>query len=121
MIRKFWAVFVARNKEFIRDRSSLGWYIFFPIMLVGSMAWMFGDSERAQYKVAVVGDMQLLDGHPFMETRFVQFVPNGDLEDAQHKVARHQVDLLLQPEGDNAIRYYLNCKPASSRDRWKET
>ena len=108
MIRKFWAVFVARNKEFVRDRSSLGWYILFPILLVGSMAWMFGDSDRAQYKVAVVGDMQLLDGYPFMETRFIQFIPNGDIEDAQRKVARHQVDLLLAAEDSSVLRYFIN-------------
>ena len=33
-IRRFLAVLVARNREFIRDRSSWAWNVIFPIMLV---------------------------------------------------------------------------------------
>lgn len=108
MMKRFWAVFRTRNLEFVRDRSSLGWYIIFPVMLVGSMAWIFGDSDRAQYVVGVHGDPAVYEAHPFLETRFIEFVPQQDLAAARHKVARHRLDLLVEFVDTGTIRYYIN-------------
>ena len=44
--KRMWALFVARNFEFIRDRAGFGWNILFPFLIVAG----FGvrGHERAQ-------------------------------------------------------------------------
>ena len=36
--KRLLAVFIARNKEFLRDRSALAWNILFPVLIVGGFA-----------------------------------------------------------------------------------
>ena len=54
-MRAFYALFVARNKEFLRDRATLAWNFLFPILAVFALALIFSGDERDVYKVALVG------------------------------------------------------------------
>ena len=38
MMRRFLATLHARNMEFLRDRSSLGWNVIFPVVLVFALS-----------------------------------------------------------------------------------
>ncbi len=53
-IRRFLAVLTARNLEFWRDKSSLSWNIIFPVLLVAGFAVMFGNNNKAEFKIGVV-------------------------------------------------------------------
>jgi ABC-type multidrug transport system permease subunit len=107
MLRRIWAIFVARNREFLRDRASLSWNLILPVALVFGLSFAF-DGQRDEYTVGVLQEDALIDTgrHPFLETRFVQFVPYSDIDEALLKVERHQLDLLLDP-GPPA-RYWIN-------------
>ncbi|MFK5985619.1 MAG: ABC transporter permease [Pseudomonadota bacterium] len=85
------AMLHARNLEFIRDRAALGWTILFPILLVIGFAMIFSNENRELYKVGVIGEGQ----HPFLESRYIQFIPEIDVDKAINKVERHQLDLLF--------------------------
>jgi ABC-2 type transport system permease protein len=39
--KRFFAVVKARNIEFFRDRSSLGWNLFFPILMLAGLSFVF--------------------------------------------------------------------------------
>jgi ABC-2 type transport system permease protein len=105
------AVWHARNLEFLRDRSTLIFNFLFPLALVVAFAVIFGGQPRALFKVDVLApagapvDARL---HPFLGTRYVDFVPIAPdaLGGAVRKVERHQVDLLLDLRG--APRYWIN-------------
>jgi ABC-type multidrug transport system permease subunit len=105
------AVWHARNLEFLRDRSTLVFNFLFPLALVVAFAVIFGGQPRALFKVDVVAPPgAALDAglHPFLATRYVDFVriePAG-LDAAVRKVERHQVDLLLDLR--SAPRYWIN-------------
>ena len=103
--RRFWAVFVCRNREFLRDRSTLTWNLLFPISLIAGFAVAFSGPGLALYKVGVLGDAASGGESAFFKTRHVQFIPFADLPAALPKVERHQLDMLVDPVGR---RYWIN-------------
>lgn len=98
MIRRFFAVLHARNIEFLRDRSSLGWNLLVPMLLVLGIAWIFSVDDRPLFKVAVLQDTEHVDPstHPFLSTKYIQFFATQDEPDAVRKVSRHQIDMLFK-------------------------
>lgn len=102
---RFWAVFVCRNWEFLRDRSSLSWNLFFPVSLIAGFAFAFSGPGLDLYKVGVLGDTASEGENGFLGTRYVRFIPVTDLPAALIKVERHQLDLLFDPAGR---RYWIN-------------
>jgi ABC-type multidrug transport system permease subunit len=109
-LRRFLAVLKARNLEFLRDRSTLGWNIILPLVLVLGLAFVFSGEGRPLFKVGVLaaaGDERAA-AEPFLATRHVQFVPQADRAAAVRKVARHQLDMLLDLGDPAAPRYWVN-------------
>jgi ABC-type multidrug transport system permease subunit len=105
------AIWHARNLEFLRDRSTLIFNFLFPLALVVAFAVIFGGQPRALFKVDVIApaDAALDAGlHPFIGTRYVDFVRIGadEADTAIRKVERHQVDLLLDLRAEP--RYWIN-------------
>ncbi len=110
-LRRLYAVWHARNLEFLRDRSTLIFNILFPLALVVAFAVIFGRGEQDLLKVGVVAPPGVsIDAtlHPFLGTRHVDFyrVDAANLVTAVRKVERHQADLLLDLRG--APRYWVN-------------
>lgn len=108
MSRRLLAVLHARNLEFLRDRATLGWNVLLPVVLVIAMALIFGGPERPLFNVGVLqtGEQLVPSSHPFLDTHYVEFFAVQDEQDAMRKVARHQIDLLLDLRG--APRYWVN-------------
>lgn len=105
---RFLAILHARNLEFIRDRSSLGWNVALPVLLVIGLGFLFSGNDRELFKVGI------LDNHtpaahtelPFLETRHVDFIVADDEAAALRKVGRHQLDMLLDLRA--TPRYWIN-------------
>ena len=102
-------VFYARNLEFLRDRSSLGWNLILPIALVVGLAFVFSGPGRPLFKVAVVASPAAINAeqHPFFGTRFVEFFSVDNRESAIDKVGGHTLDMLVEPEGAQ-LNYWVN-------------
>jgi ABC-type multidrug transport system permease subunit len=107
MLNRIYAIFHARNLEFIRDRGSMSWNIILPVALMFGLSFIFG-ADRAEYTIGVLQSGTEIDAsaHPFLETRYIQFVAVNDEADGFRRVARHQLDLLMQIEGPQ--RYWVN-------------
>ena len=108
MLQRIFAVFTARNREFLRDRGTLAWNLLMPVILVFGLAFVFSGEGRDQYTVGVLQAGPDIDtkAHPFLESRYTEFVPVNDEADGFRKVERHQLDLLVRFEGDS--RYWVN-------------
>ena len=114
MMKRIWALFQARNLEFLRDRSTLAWNLLLPFLLVFGLAVLFSGDGRPLFKAGVIAagavdaplDQQL---HPFLATRHVEFyrVPDSALGSAIQKVGRHQVDMLLDLR-PGQMQYWVN-------------
>lgn len=114
--QRFMAILHARNLEFVRDRSALGWSILLPVLLILGFAFIFSDSTTDLYKVGVYqmdgAPPQLQEGSRkgFFATDYIQFVPVSDLDAAIDKVKHHQLDMLLDLNGQQ--RYWVNSTSA---------
>jgi len=118
MLKRIYAIFRARNLEFVRDRSSMSWNLVLPVALMFGLSFIFGGEGRTQYTVGVLQSAEELDTeqHPFLETRFIRFVVVNDEAEAVRKIARHQIDLLVQ--FGTPGRYWIN--PDSSKGYFVE-
>jgi ABC-2 type transport system permease protein len=107
MWKRIYAIFQARNREFLRDRASLSWNLILPVALMFGLSFAFSN-ERDAYTVGVLQTSEeiAVDDHPFLETKYINFVAYDDFDVAMKKVARHQLDLLVE-FGDES-RYWIN-------------
>lgn len=97
-LRRIAAAAWARSLEFVRDRSSLGWNLVFPILMVIGLAFVFSGPGQPLFKVAVIAPAEAkLDAslHPFLDTPQVQFYREDSRDAALPKVQRHRIDLLI--------------------------
>ncbi|MEQ1918241.1 MAG: ABC transporter permease [Elusimicrobiota bacterium] len=105
MMRRFWAVLIGRNKEFLRDRGALGWNILFPFFVVFGMAFAFSDKGQDVFKIGVVGEIASLPSG-FASTKHLKFVSFDDPASAQGKLRHHQLDMLVQ--AGKPLTYWVN-------------
>ncbi len=106
MSRRFLAVLRARNLEFIRDRSSFGWNILLPVLLVLGLGFIFSGGGRSIYKIAVL-DAPAAPSHPFLATEYIDFVEVTDRDAAIAKLSRHQYDMLV--DFSSQPKYWINA------------
>ena len=107
MLKRIFAIFRARNLEFVRDRGTMSWNIVLPVALMFGLSFIFG-SERAEYTVGILQDTAQIETarHPFLQSRYIEFVAVTDRDEGFRKVARHQLDMLIDFERD--AQYWVN-------------
>lgn len=108
MMTRIGAVLAARNLEFLRDRQTMSWNVIMPLILVLGLGFVFSGDDTDQFVVAVKGADPSQPKHEFafLDTRFIDFVATEDMEDSLRKVARHQLDMLV--EVGRPARYWIN-------------
>ena len=103
---RVYALFVARNLEFVRDRSSLAWSLLLPVLIIVGFAYAFTNDNPEKYKVGLVaGSAADVAASEFITTKYIQFIEFDTVDDNLVKVERHQLDLLFDVEGG---RYWIN-------------
>ncbi|MDO6428106.1 ABC transporter permease [Thalassotalea sp. 1_MG-2023] len=102
-ISRFLAVVKARNLEFVRDKSSLGWSILFPVILLVVLSFVFSGDGKAAYKVGVI-DLTNVESN-FLQTKYIDFVDYQDVTLAQTKLAHHSLDMVVDFTNQ---RYWIN-------------
>jgi len=106
MWNRIYALFVARNTEFFRDRSALAWSVLLPILIIFVFAYAFTDDNPEKFKVGIYSTSPLsAASQNFIATRFIKFIDFDTVEENLVKVERHQIDLLF--DADN-LRYWIN-------------
>jgi ABC-type multidrug transport system permease subunit len=106
MWNRIYALFVARNLEFVRDRSALAWSVLLPVLIIFVFAFAFTNDNPEKFKVGLVSGSALEGAAAtFGDTRYIKFIEFDDVEISLQKVERHQVDLLFDPAGN---RYWIN-------------
>lgn len=111
MLKRIYAIFNARNREFLRDRGTLAWNLILPVALMFGLSFAFSN-DRDAYTVGVFQEAAEIDNneHAFLETSYINFVAYDDFDLAMRKVSRHQLDLLV--EFGESPRYWLNPESA---------
>ncbi|MEA3638667.1 MAG: ABC transporter permease [Lamprobacter sp.] len=116
------AIFVARNREFYRDSAGLIWNILMPVMMILAFAFIFGSGSQTLLKVGLLdeGDTTASSTagqqfEDFLSIETIQFVPIREQKAGVAKVARHQLDLLLDTRASAAEppHYWVNPESAN--------
>jgi ABC-2 type transport system permease protein len=97
-VKKFWAVFVARNLEFFRDRSTLVFNLVFPIILIFGFAYAFPGGGGTSFKIGTVGSPPAAGSGAdlaFLHYKYLQFVPYAELKAPLDRLAHHQIDMVI--------------------------
>lgn len=117
MFKRIYAIFRARNLEFLRDRGTLSWNLVLPVALMFGLSFIFS-GDRPQFTIGVLQAQSEIDisEHPFLQTRYIEFVAVANEDSGIKKVARHQLDLLVS--FDAPARYWVN--PDSSKGYFAE-
>ncbi len=98
---RIFAVFLARNREFYRDRATLLWNVILPIAVVFGFAFAFSGSAPERYVIGVMGvEQEQLDerASPALQMKHVEYTTIDSLEMGRTKLRRQQIDLLIDPE-----------------------
>ncbi len=101
--KRFLAVVKARNIEFFRDKSSLGWSLAFPILLLVAMSFVFSGDGKSVYKIGVMNLEQ--SESVFLQTKYIDFVNYQDVDKAKVKLSQHNLDMLIDFAKQ---RYWVN-------------
>ena len=108
MFKRIITMWMARNREFLRDRAAFGWNVVFPFLLVAGFAIIFGGKESAQYKVGVFPCSEsACVSEVLLAVKYVQYVPLPDLETGLDKLNHHKIDLLLRA-GASPYDFWVN-------------
>jgi ABC-type multidrug transport system permease subunit len=106
MWNRIYALFVARNLEFVRDQSALAWSVLLPVLIIFVFAYAFTEENPEKFKVGLIsGGAPEGAAAMFTDTRYIRFIEFDDAAGNLQKVERHQIDLLF----DSATsRYWIN-------------
>ncbi len=116
-LKRFLAVFKARNIEFFRDKSSLGWNLIFPVLLLVGFSFIFSGDGRPAYKVGIINietenaTYTTEKQKDFENIRFIEFIHYESVEVAKSKLDRHTIDLVIEL---SPSRYWVNSESAKS-------
>ena len=118
-LKRLWAMVNARNREFFRDRSSFGWNLFFPFLIVVGFGIIFSEDNSNMYKVGVFPhpdieiNMESLNvPESFRETKHLKFIGFKSKEDGLDKLRKQRVDFLVQA-GENPVYWVSESSPKS--------
>jgi ABC-2 type transport system permease protein len=106
MWNRIYALFVARNTEFFRDRSALAWSVLLPVLIIIGFAYAFTEDNPEKFKVAMISSTQSSAPiEQFTLTRYIKFIEVDGIEESLPKIKRHQIDLLFDV---NTLSYWIN-------------
>jgi len=112
--KRLWAMLHARNLEFFRDRSALGWNFLFPFLIVAGFGIIFGGKDYSEYKVGFfpsqsetvsIKDIDIPSG--FKDTRFIKFIGFISFEEGAERLKHHKIDLLVKA-GSQSHEYWVS-------------
>lgn len=92
-MKRFYAIFYARNLEFIRDKAAISWTLIMPLFLILAFTFIFSNDDKTLYKVGVIGEVN--SDIAFFESKYIQFIPFHDEISAKNKLRHHKLDMLI--------------------------
>ena len=111
-LKVVYALLVARNKEFYRDRGSMTWAIIFPLLVITAITFAFQDEDQELFRIGVLGnDTTGIEQLAIGQKPWITAITYADETKAQEKIRHHQLDLLIKP--GSPLQYWVN--PTSNR------
>lgn len=109
----FTALFIARTKEFYRDRGQLIWSLVFPVLVIAGCAMAFSNEHENLFTIGVYQSADNASPPPLtlLNYEYNRVVYYEDFDKALNRVRHHQIHLLVNSEPP--YQYWVN--PQSSQ------
>ena len=107
---RFWSIFIARNKEYYRDRASFGWNILFPFLIIFGFALIFQNGGQRPYKIAILTSQTI---HTAIQSQVCSHdlftcIPCSDKNTAIDKLNHHKLDMVME-NTPQPFKYWINA------------
>lgn len=113
MLKPFLAIFIARNKEYYRDRGAFAWAFVFPLLMIIACALAFSNPDNSVFTVGVHGDANNSAATPLLDAPYIKTIAFDDLDKGVQRIQHHQIDLLVSA-GDPPT-YWINTESTRGR------
>lgn len=111
--KRFYSIFIARNREYYRDRAAMGWNFVFPFLIILGFAGIFHNKDQAAgYKIGIIppkvpaAQVQMLLPE-LKKLKLTMIVEFNDRKTGFAKLKHHKIDLLIE-KGSQPLHYWLN-------------
>ena len=101
-VRRIWIMFLARTKEFYRDKGAFGWNLSFPFFIVLGFGIVFGDGSTTNYKIGIFpykkGKANVVEiniPNQIKNMKYMKYIGISSLKEGIHKLRHHKIDLLI--------------------------
>ena len=112
--KRIWAVFMARNYEFFRDKAAFGWNFAFPFLIIIGFSFIFEGRNFQKFTVGIfpaqTAEALFVDSTippSFQSGDHLVFVPVADKSSGEQMLQRHKIDLLLDRQSPDHT-YWIN-------------
>ena len=112
--KRMWAMIVARNREFFRDRAAFGWNFMFPFLLIGGFAIIFGGEEHKEFKVGIFpcavsapASSEECVPRALKHLKYIKYIQIEDLGAGLSKLKHHKIDMLVDL-AKNPYHYWVS-------------
>ena len=117
-MNRFWSIFIARNKEYYRDRASFGWNLVFPFLILLGFGIIFQRGGQRPYKIALLSPespkiSQSIKNQICSHDLF-ECIPFSSKDEAIEKLNHHKVDIIVQ-DGLLPLNYWVNTFSPNSK------
>lgn len=115
-MKQIFALWMARNREYYRDRGSLFWSFVATPLIVIILALAFSSKGQEVFRVgqlsvsSISGIAQTATFNVFANEPTIQVIDYNNREDAIRRVQFHQLDILITTE--EPARYWVNPESA---------
>lgn len=113
MLYRIWTIFIARTKEFYRDRSALGWNVIFPILIIVGFSVVFRSDSSPILKVGIVAlaekpaenGISNIQFNEFLKIKYINFIQFNSKEKAIGSLQKFKIDMVID---SNSKTYWIN-------------
>jgi ABC-2 type transport system permease protein len=112
--KRLLAMLIARNREFFRDRSALGWNFLFPFLIVVGFGIIFGGKDYSNYKVGIfpssTDEINWTTSEvpeAFQKSPYLEFIGFATYEQGLVTMQHHKIDFLLKLDSPTN-QYWVN-------------
>jgi ABC-2 type transport system permease protein len=117
-MKEIFALWMARNREYYRDKGSLFWSFVATPLIVIVLALAFSSENQAVFHVGQLLPENALTSSPGATTALeseptIQLIEYHNLADAIRRVQFHQLDLLITTQ--EPLRYWVNTESAKGQ------
>ncbi len=97
-MNSFFQLWMARNKEFYRDRGSLSWAFLFPILVIIGCAVAFSEEDNQLLTIGSYPAEKSIEQFDVLTQGYSKIIAYNDLEKAKSRLQHHQLHALVQTD-----------------------